>query len=94
MTTPPAAKVAAAKGEAWQGIIGQITELAVAGMATRLLFEGKISTEVWVGLCAATIIGPGIGKARGKPPMSSLVTLGVVTPVLVKTGLVKFLPLA
>lgn len=83
-TTPPQAKVVTATGAAVSTVIAQLTELAVVGGAVWLRHGGHLSEDHLMYVVLAAIVGPGVAKIRGLPGASSLVTLGVALPWIIK----------
>ena len=83
-TTPPEAKVVTATGAAVSTVIAQLTELAVVGGAVWLRSSGQLSEDHLMYVVIAAIIGPGVAKIRGVPGASSLATLAVMLPWLIK----------
>ncbi len=83
-TLPPQAKVATATGAAVSNVIAQLTELAVVFGAIWLRSEGQLSEDHLIYVVIAAIVGPGIAKIRGLPGASSLVTLAVALPWIIK----------
>ena len=86
---PPLAKVATAKGAAVSTVIAQVTELVVVGGAVWLRSIDHLSEEHLMYAVLAALIGPGIAKIRGLPGASSLVTLAVVLPWLLKKSVLS-----
>lgn len=86
-STPAEAKVATAKGNAKAHVIAQLTEIVVFVGATCLLWHQSITENTWLMVAGAVTIGPGIGRARGKIPMASTITLLALAPSFVKAGL-------
>ena len=82
-STPPQAKVATAAGAAVANVLGMLIELAVVGGAIWLRSINMLSEDHLM-YAGAALIGPGVARIRGTPSASSLVTLAVVLPWLLK----------
>ncbi len=87
-STPAEAKVATARGNAKAHVIAQLTEIVVFVGACCLLWNQSITENTWLMVAGAVTIGPGIGRARGKIPMASTVTLIALAPSFAKLGLI------
>lgn len=78
---PPAVRLINARAAAAVMIMASVIELAAIGALAYALSINKISGEVFVGAILGALVGPGIGKARGKLGTTSLgLALGLLGP--------------
>ena len=82
LTPPGAVKLVAAKGSAVAMVIAQLTEITIAIGAVWLRSIGALSEDNLMIVGAAVLFGPAVAKIRGVTPLSSLVTLVALAPIL------------
>lgn len=89
MSDPPAVKLIAARGVAWQMVISQLSELVGLAVVGHALEAGKLSSTEFMGCFMFCLGGNAIGKIRGKVPVpmtSAVVGLAVAAPAALKSA--------
>lgn len=71
-SAPPEVRVISAWGNVVLQLMAYVTEILVLGATTWEHAHGRLGTELWIATAIAPLIGPGIAKARGRVPGSTL----------------------